>query len=88
MPHDETTTLTVRVSGALRDFVAATVGDSGQYENVSEYLRDLIRSDKSRTEQQAFQRLKAELALAYAAPESAYVPLTAADIIKRNRGHA
>lgn len=88
MPHDETTTLTVRVSGALRDFVAATVGDTGHYENVSEYLRDLIRSDKARTEQQTFQRLKAELALAYASPEASYETLTATDIIHRNRGRA
>lgn len=76
------------MSGALRDFVAAIIGDSGQYANVSECLRDLIRSDKARTEQQAFARLKAELALAYAAPESAYQALTAADVIRRNRGHA
>ena len=38
-----TTTMTVRVSGALGDFVAANVGDTGSYENVSEYIRDLIR---------------------------------------------
>lgn len=88
MPHDETATLTVRVSGALRDFVAATVGDTGHYENVSEYLRDLIRSDQARSEQQTFQRLKAELALAYAAPDATYKPMTAADIIQRNRGQA
>ncbi len=88
MARDETTTLTVRVSGALRDFVAAAVGNTGHYENVSEYLRDLIRNDQARSEQQAFQRLKAELALAYAAPESSYEALTAADIIQRNRGQA
>jgi Arc/MetJ-type ribon-helix-helix transcriptional regulator len=86
MSREETTTLTVRVSGALRDFVAATVGGSGDYENVSEYLRDLIRSDKARAEQQAFLRLKAELAHAFAAPEASYEPLTADDIIRRNRG--
>lgn len=86
MPREETTTLTVRVSGALRDFVAANVGASGNYENVSEYLRDLIRSDKARSEEQAFQRLKAELTHAFAAPESSYEPLTATDIIRRNRG--
>lgn len=86
MPHEETSTLTVRVSGALRDFVAASVGNSGSYENVSEYLRDLIRSDKARNEQQAFRRLKTELAHAYAAPESSYETLTAADMIQRNRG--
>lgn len=86
MPHDDTTTLTVRVSGALRDFVAARVGDSGCYENVSEYLRDLIRGDQARDERQALARLKAELSLAYAAPETSYESVTANDIIARNRG--
>jgi Arc/MetJ-type ribon-helix-helix transcriptional regulator len=80
-----TTTMTVRVSGVLSDFVAANVGADGAYENVSEYIRDLIRRDKERTEQEAFDRLKAELALAFAAPDSSYKPLTAAEVITRNR---
>lgn len=78
-------TLTVRVSGALSDFVSANVGESGAYENVSEYVRDLIRRDKERTEQAAFDRLKAELTQAFAAPDSDYRPLTAAEVIERNR---
>lgn len=86
MPREETTTLTVRVSGSLRDFVAAQVADSGHYENVSEYLRDLIRNDQAHAEQQAFKRLKAELALAYAAPDASYEPTSAADIVRRKRG--
>jgi Arc/MetJ-type ribon-helix-helix transcriptional regulator len=80
-----TTTLTVRVSGGLSDFVAANVGENGAYENVSEYIRDLIRRDKEHAEQQAFDRLKAELVHAFAAPESSYKPLTAAEVIARNR---
>lgn len=43
-----TTTLTVRLGGALSDFVAANVGEAGACENVSEYIRDLIRRDKDR----------------------------------------
>jgi antitoxin ParD1/3/4 len=81
-----TTTMTVRLSGTLSDFVATNVGEQGAYENVSEYMRDLIRRDKDRTEQEAFERLKAELTLAYATPESSYQPLTAADVLARNRG--
>ena len=80
-----TTTMTVRLSGALSDFVAANVSESGSYENVSEYIRALIRRDKDRAEQEAFDRLKAELTHAYAAPETSYQPLTAADVIARNR---
>ena len=80
-----TTTMTVRLSGPLSDFVAANVGEHGAYENVSEYVRDLIRRDKERVEQEASDRLKAELALAYAAPESSYLPLSAAEVIARDR---
>ncbi len=86
MPRTTTTTMTVRLSGPLSDFVAANVGEHGDYENVSEYMRDLVRRDKERKEQEAFDRLKAELAHAFAAPETSYRPLTAADVIARNRG--
>jgi putative addiction module CopG family antidote len=77
--------MTVRINDSLGDFVAKNVGDEGSYENVSEYIRDLIRRDKERVEREAFDRLKAELAHAFAAPESAYRPLTAADVIARNK---
>ncbi|WP_159730154.1 addiction module antitoxin [Methylosinus sp. Ce-a6] len=81
----KTTTMTVRVSGALSDFVAANVGENGSYENVSEYIRDLIRRDKERAEKDAFERLKAELAHAFATPEAAYATLSADEVIARNR---
>lgn len=80
-----TTTLTVRVGGSLSDFVAANVGENGSYENISEYVRDLIRRDKERADVEAFERLKAELTHAAAAPEASYKPLTAANVIARNR---
>ena len=79
-----TTTMTVRLSGGLSDFVAMNVGENGTYENVSEYVSDLIRRDKERAEKQALDRLKAELAHAFAAPESSYESLTAAHVIARN----
>ncbi|WP_207231126.1 transcriptional regulator [Bradyrhizobium sp. Leo121] len=77
--------MTVRLSGALSDFVAANVGEDGSYENISEYVRDLIRRDKERAEKEAFDRLKAELNKAFAAPEATYKPLNAAEVIARNR---
>lgn len=80
-----TTTMTVRLSGALSDFVASNVDENGAYENISEYVRDLIRRDKERREQEAFDRLKAELTQAFAAPEESYLALTAAEVIARNR---
>jgi Arc/MetJ-type ribon-helix-helix transcriptional regulator len=76
-------TLNVRVGGALGDFVAANVGETGAYDNVSEYVRDLIRRDKARAENDAFKRLKAELTRAFSAPDSAYRPLDAATVIAR-----
>lgn len=77
-------TLNVRVSGSLGDFVAANIGENGAYENVSEYVRDLIRRDKMRSEDEAFQRLKAELNRAFAAPDNSYEALGAEDVIRRN----
>ena len=79
------TTLTVRLSGALSDFVQANISEEGVYENVSEYIRDLIRRDKERAEREGFDRLKAELTHAFAAPDSSYQVLTVAEIIARNR---
>lgn len=79
------TTLTVRLNETLSDFVAANVDECGTCESDSEYLRDLIRRDMARVEREAFERRRAELTQAYAAPESSYKPLTAADVIGRNR---
>lgn len=82
----QTTTMTVRLGSVLSDFVATNVGEDGSYENVSEYIRDLIRRDKERAETEAFERLKTELTRAFAAPENSYEPLTAAEVIARNKG--
>lgn len=81
-----TTTMTVRLSGALSDFVASNVDEHGEYESISEYVRDLIRRDKARRDGEHFERLRAELQHAFAAPEADYVPLTASEVIARNRG--
>lgn len=78
-------TLTVRLSGALSKHVADAVGEeSGAYENVSEYIRDLIRRDMQRSDEVRFERLKSELQLAFAQPESGYRVLGADDILRRN----
>lgn len=47
--------------------------------------RDLNRRDKERAEKEAFDRLKAELHHAFAAPASSYKPLTGAEIIVRSQ---
>ena len=78
-------TLNVRLSGRLGDFVTANVAGDGAYENVSEYVRDLIRRDMSRSEDLAFELLKAELQLAFTAPDESYQSLDAATVIARGR---
>ena len=80
-----TMTLNVRIGGMLGDFVTANVGDEGAYENVSEYVRDLIRRDMARADMEAFERLKAELHRAFAAPDDSYGPLDADTVIKRGK---
>ena len=80
-----TMTMTVRLSGALSDFVAANVGENGSYENISEYIRDLIRRDKEHAEREAFERLRAELARAFSEPDASFHPLSAAEVIARNK---
>jgi putative addiction module CopG family antidote len=78
-------TLSVRVTGALSDFVSSAVGDDGPYENTSEYVRDLIRRDKERHEQEGFERLKAELQVAFAIADDQYRKVSAAEIRRRHR---
>jgi antitoxin ParD1/3/4 len=76
----ETMNLNVRISGELKEFVSREV-QQGSYENISEYVRDLVRRDKTRAEEKAFERLKAELQLAFSAPDSDYQALSVADIV-------
>ena len=78
--------MTVSLDGALGEFVAASVGEDSAYENANEYVRDLVRRDMERVEQERFERLKTELVHAFNAPESSYQPLTAAQVIARNSG--
>ena len=78
-------TMTVHLGEALSEFVATHIGETGSYEDAGEYVRDLIRRDKERLEQPAFERLKAELAHAFAAPDSTFHALTAAEVMARNK---
>ena len=81
----KTMNLSVRLTEPLTEYVSGRVGATGDYDNASEYVRDLIRRDKERVEKEAFERLKAELTRAFAAPEESYRPLTAAEVIARNK---
>lgn len=77
--------LNVRVSGELGEFVSRMVSNGGLYENTSEYSRDLIRRDKQAREAQSFERLKAELQRAFAAPEGSGVAMTAEAFLARHK---
>jgi len=79
----DTLNLNVRLKGRLRDHVTREL-DTGAYDNVSEYVRALIRRDQQQTEQKAFEAVRAELQASFAEPESEYVELTAEDIFERN----
>ena len=78
-------TLNVRVGGDLGEHVADNVGKYGRYENVSEYVRDLIRHDLERVEEERFQALKAELHRAFAVPDSEYRELDEDAFFERMR---
>ncbi len=80
-----TENVNVRVTGKLRKHLQQQIGAYGLYENASEYIRTLIRHDlKSR--QEVWEWLSKELEPALRADESAYVEVTADDVITRNKG--
>ena len=78
-------TLNVRLGGNLSSFVAEAIGDNGDYDNASEYVRNLIRQDKTRSEQAAFAAKRMALQQAFALPESAYSETSLQDVLERNK---
>jgi len=76
--------LNVRVTGPLSEFVSAKVGDNGPSENVSEYVRDLIRRDKEHAEREPLTGRRPSWPGAFAAPEDACKALDAETVIARN----
>lgn len=77
--------VSVRLTTPLTEFVTTRVGAEGDYVNASEYVRDLIRRDREREEQRAFNKLKATLQDAFAQPDEAYVETSLKDVKARNR---
>ena len=55
-----TTNVNVRLTSELGKHLQQQTGDSGLYDNASEYLRDLIRQDL-KSQQESWHRLKSEL---------------------------
>ena len=77
--------LSVRLTTPLTDFVTTRVGTEGDYDNASEYVRDLIRRDREREEQRAFNKLKATLQDAFAQPDSEAVEMDFASFKERRK---
>jgi putative addiction module CopG family antidote len=80
-PDTKSMSVNVRISGALREHVERTTTE-GDYESVSEYVRDLIRKDKAKQDEAAFQKVKSRLKSAFAEAASTYEPVSANDIRK------
>lgn len=81
----KTMNLSVRLTEPLTEYISGRVGPGGDYDNASEYVRDLIRHDREREERRAFERLKATLQEAFAQPDEDYVKVTLDDVLARNK---
>ena len=77
--NPDSMSINVRVSGTLKRHVEMTTTE-GDFESVSEYVRDLIRRDKAVIEEAAFQAVKAQLEAAFSVPESEYKRVSIEDI--------
>jgi len=86
-PESSTASQGSRFETSLHDQSLDTEGDAASRLSPGGLRRGCGRHarDKDSKQAAAFERLKAELAHAYAAPESSYNALTAADVIARNR---
>lgn len=75
----------VRLSGRLRQFIDERSGPKGLYESASEYIRDLVRQDYEKTEEQKWDRLIAQLTPGMNADESEFVDFDPDQLIKEAR---
>jgi len=77
--------INVRIKGELQTHLQQQIGAHGLYENASEYIRSLIRSDL-KSDHEAWSWLKKELEPALRANESEFLAVSAQDVINRNEG--
>ncbi len=66
-------TITIKLTGPLREFVNSMAGRDSMYENVSEYLRDLVRHDYDAKKQQLWGEALDEIHQGMTADESEFV---------------
>lgn len=77
--------LDIHISGKLRRFVEMQISEGGLYENASEYILSLIRSDYECKEAEKWDRLACQLAPGMMADESSFVPFVVEEIIEEAR---
>lgn len=75
----------VRFAGELQRFIQSRIGESGLYSSASEYIRDLVRRDYEREEQQKWAALRGELASGMKADETEFAPLDIEEVITEAR---
>lgn len=75
--------INVRFAGTLQQFIHERVRGSGLYGSASEYIRDLVRRDYEREEDQKWTGLRDTLSAGAKAKESQFVPLNAESVLKK-----
>jgi len=75
----------VRFSGALKSFVEKKSDSKGLYSSVSEYIRDLVRKDYEREQEQKWDRLYDELKPGMDAKEADFVKLDKDELLAEAR---
>ena len=84
----KTMNLSVRLPAPLTSFVSGRVGEDGDYDNASEYVRDLIRRDKEREDRLKSETLKATLQEAFAQPDELAKPMDFETFMARHQPKA
>lgn len=75
----------VRFAGELQRFIHAKTGETGLYSSASEYIRDLVRRDYEREEENKWAILRHALRPGLEADAGEFVTLDAGDIIAEAR---
>lgn len=73
--------INVRLPGELSAFVKAQTDGAGVYDSTSEYIRDLIRRDYERVEEQKWLALEEKLRPGLEAGEEEFVAVSSEELI-------
>lgn len=76
-------TVNLRLNESLSIFAQSQVGEEGDYDTMSEYIRDLIRKDKLEKETRDFEIVKRHLQAAFAQPLEESKPFDEEDFLHR-----